>query len=421
MDDINHRWSQVVPPHTALSFAALWDPVEGMVTFSGGQLLESDFPFTNPLRDIPRDAYDGQSTVMTLDGLSLPIFNSRLRPRVPTVTFTLNAKDDTQSTLDPFMRSTAEPQLQSQQERQPTAYLDWSQVRSVGRSIYTLARAPLDRSIFNSNKTSSHGRTRESSDDGFFEEMPLTAGTGTFSSPPVLVNLNLKSTFSMTTTSTTGYVDIDTPSVYSYTTTVRATTPSEAWSTIHGYNFQSCPNRPPDRGRRLQKPRRGLHVVIPADPAEVLARPTYNHVFAEPQSAPSAEAVRTPVARQCLRKFKSLPKLPRPSPTSSHRSPKSSWPNPETEVPQSIPPSSSLQRTSTRTANDQSYATSNTRMPPSPPMPPPSAYVPPSPTRGRPQLRRQKSIAKVVMDSVGRLTSRCRLAKAGTVGASLDS
>ncbi|KAI9458057.1 hypothetical protein HD554DRAFT_1753226 [Boletus coccyginus] len=37
-----NRWSEVVPSKTALTFAALWDPEEGMVTFSGAALLESE-------------------------------------------------------------------------------------------------------------------------------------------------------------------------------------------------------------------------------------------------------------------------------------------------------------------------------------------------------------------------------------------
>ncbi|KAL4073609.1 hypothetical protein J3A83DRAFT_2577776 [Scleroderma citrinum] len=40
--DEEHRWSDVVPPKAALTFAALWDPDEGMITFSGARLLESD-------------------------------------------------------------------------------------------------------------------------------------------------------------------------------------------------------------------------------------------------------------------------------------------------------------------------------------------------------------------------------------------
>jgi hypothetical protein len=195
MAEYSNRWSEVVPPHTALSFAALWDPEEGMVTFSGGQLLESDLQSSDQYREVPRDVYDGQSAVLTTDGLTLLIPNSifgvGMNNRAPTVTFAFNATDDAQSTLDPFLRSVAERRLKAQEARQPTAYLDWAQVRSVGRTIYSFARAPLDRGIFGSNKSNSNERKKPSSVDGFFEEAPLTAGTGTFSSPPVLVNLNL--------------------------------------------------------------------------------------------------------------------------------------------------------------------------------------------------------------------------------------
>lgn len=200
-----------------------------------------------------------------------------------------------------------------------------------------------------------------------------------------------KSTFSMTTTSTTGYIDIDSPSVYSYTTTVAGTT-TEAWSTLQGVDFESCPNRPGERGRRLQKPRRGAHVLIPADPAEVLARPTYNHV---------SETV--PDDRPCLRRFKSLPKLPR----ITTRIPQKSSISPTTASP-----ASSLPDTPRPVASPQSQSQSPHSIPPSSF---PSHY-PPSPSRtcGRgqaPQLRRQKSMAKVVIDSVGRLTSKCRSVK----------
>ncbi|KAF8837322.1 hypothetical protein BDN67DRAFT_1013954 [Paxillus ammoniavirescens] len=36
------RWTEIIPQKAALTFAALWDPEEGMVTFSGPALLESD-------------------------------------------------------------------------------------------------------------------------------------------------------------------------------------------------------------------------------------------------------------------------------------------------------------------------------------------------------------------------------------------
>ncbi|KAI0088918.1 hypothetical protein BDY19DRAFT_156824 [Irpex rosettiformis] len=486
MSDDSHRWSQVIQPHTALGFAALWDPEEGMVTFSIGELLDSDTASSTTIRDIPRDAFDGQSTVFTLDGLTF--LGTGMRTRVPTVTFAFNASDDAQSTLDPFLRSMAvsRDRGQTHQERQPSTYLDWSQVRSVGRTIYTLARAPLERGIFSSNKPSTSNRGSTPDDEGFFEEMPDTAGTGDFSTPPVLVNLNLESHFSMTTTSTTGYVDVETPSTYSYASSLQEISPSEAWSTLRGLDYESCPNRrkPAERGRRLQKPRKYLHVGNPADPAEVLARPMYNHTVQPPTRAlphltlPPKETENTNPLRQCVRKFKSLPKIPRSSPPAvrTHKTSVSSDTRPSTSetchdipplprlphassavrgvtppfprrstTPLSTyilpsPPLTPIRGPSTRSAPPSAYnplltppstppkcpALHTSRSSPpsayttfSSPTPPPFAYntpsspTPPSPTgRGRPQLRRQRSgLAHAVVESVVRLTSKCRPGK----------
>lgn len=41
-EDREQRWPDEVSPKPALTFAVLWDPVEGMVTFSGPQLLDTD-------------------------------------------------------------------------------------------------------------------------------------------------------------------------------------------------------------------------------------------------------------------------------------------------------------------------------------------------------------------------------------------
>lgn len=71
------RWSEVFPPHTALTFAAVWDPVEGMITFSGAHLLDSEgnehIAATRPL---PKDAVDSQSQALTIDMLLHHINNA---------------------------------------------------------------------------------------------------------------------------------------------------------------------------------------------------------------------------------------------------------------------------------------------------------------------------------------------------------
>ncbi|KAH9955822.1 hypothetical protein BC827DRAFT_825252 [Russula dissimulans] len=39
-----HRWSEIVPPQTALTFVAMYDPADGLLTFSGASLLPSEPP-----------------------------------------------------------------------------------------------------------------------------------------------------------------------------------------------------------------------------------------------------------------------------------------------------------------------------------------------------------------------------------------
>ena len=118
----------------------------------------------------------------------------------------------------------------------------------------------------------------------------------------------------MTTTSTTGYVDVDTPSQYSRGD-------SETWSTLRGVAHRSYPNRLPVP-RRLRKPKPVPGDSAPASPDEVLARSEYNHTTSpvEPPFRPTDSLAKG------LKRLKSLPKisvkpsrlqLPRPSPTRS--------------------------------------------------------------------------------------------------------
>lgn len=69
------RWSEVVPPRSALTFAAIWDPVDGMVTFSGARLFDAEVS-DDALSASPRDAFDGQSQTLTIDALALALGNS---------------------------------------------------------------------------------------------------------------------------------------------------------------------------------------------------------------------------------------------------------------------------------------------------------------------------------------------------------
>jgi hypothetical protein len=201
MEDKSHRWSEVVPPHTALSFAAIWDPDDGMVTFSGGDLLDADSCDTSTLHNTPIDANDYRSQILTLDGLSLPfssgIWDTAGLSRANRVQFTAEALDETHSMLDPYMRyleakrkSDAERTARSEKARrrkQRIVHLDFSQLRvaaamaSVGSRIFRPFSARQDADDDDDQDSFTY--------DGLFEEVPATAHT--FTSAPVLVHLNL--------------------------------------------------------------------------------------------------------------------------------------------------------------------------------------------------------------------------------------
>lgn len=200
MDDNTHRWSEVIPPHTALSFAALWDPEDGMVTFTGPALLNAAADGLT-LRDMPLDAGEGRSQILTLDGLSLPFSSAVLDtaglPRANRVQFSANALDEGQSILDPYMRyledrrRLAQRQATSEKARrrkQRIVHLDWSQLKSASGALATLGNRILRPFTIASNDYDEDDGGSFTY-DGLFEEVPVTARTST--SAPMLVHLNL--------------------------------------------------------------------------------------------------------------------------------------------------------------------------------------------------------------------------------------
>lgn len=61
-----------MPPDTAITFAALWDPDDGLVTFEGAALLscKASTVADNATSATPKDAGDGRSQVLTVDFLN---------------------------------------------------------------------------------------------------------------------------------------------------------------------------------------------------------------------------------------------------------------------------------------------------------------------------------------------------------------
>ncbi|KAG6838030.1 hypothetical protein C0991_002532, partial [Blastosporella zonata] len=62
------RWSDVVPPNTAFTFAVIWDPEDDIIAFSSASLLDAgiDAPSTSLNPDSPTDACERCSQVLTI-------------------------------------------------------------------------------------------------------------------------------------------------------------------------------------------------------------------------------------------------------------------------------------------------------------------------------------------------------------------
>ena len=218
------RWSELIPPRTALTFAAMWDPVEGIITFSGGKLLESDLleqiDSRLQLGDSPRDACDSQSQVLTIDRLALALagpsgpgtappnsaFLALEQSRGP-VTFRCEALDGADSAIDPYFqtawgrytpaqtiifRTTDSEEDDSHGLVTPKGE-HWPHLKHFGKQILSAAKTPFDGRIFHKaagSPTSSTSTDSDSSDE-YFEEAVMTANRSSFYSAPMLVNLNL--------------------------------------------------------------------------------------------------------------------------------------------------------------------------------------------------------------------------------------
>ncbi|PIL26884.1 hypothetical protein GSI_11064 [Ganoderma sinense ZZ0214-1] len=339
---VDRRWSELVPPRTALTFAAIWDEDEGMVTFSGAHLLDSETAekgcpnrMTN---DSPCDVpfSDGESQVLTInDRFATALSGSS--PNCPGYAPPPSAGADSlafvRDAMDTETAMDSRSYLGFGGRRAPPGihYTPDSPAIASSMALASLANIPFRRTLMNNHhpfdRTNRDSRSScpalrgqndeelrycdaydedsssdEVTDEGFFEDRRLT--TGTLGSAPVLVEVNLSSAFSVTTTSTDRYVEVDHPSqaeAYSYEQRSQRThyqrhsqqplmkgKPSNAsvisesaWSTLRDVERNICFNVPLEIGRRLKKtrsPRRSPSPTPPADPAEVLARQNYNHL-----------------------------------------------------------------------------------------------------------------------------------------------
>jgi hypothetical protein len=94
-----NRWSEMVPPQTALTFVAMYDPSEGLIGFSGSSLLPFDAASGLALPRTPGFPQDGQSEVLTIDCLG------NVTPAISTAALTSDtALRDMQSMLSAYFR-----------------------------------------------------------------------------------------------------------------------------------------------------------------------------------------------------------------------------------------------------------------------------------------------------------------------------
>jgi hypothetical protein len=68
----DQRWSEVVPPDAALTFAAVYDPDGQWMTFSGAELLSST---RHVSANMPSDDFDNDSQILAFDSSAIPASN----------------------------------------------------------------------------------------------------------------------------------------------------------------------------------------------------------------------------------------------------------------------------------------------------------------------------------------------------------
>ncbi|KAH7912749.1 hypothetical protein BJ138DRAFT_1147546 [Hygrophoropsis aurantiaca] len=204
LESDDKRWSDVVPPKSALTFAAMWDPDEGMVTFSGARLLDSrgesylavedpnadpfheDYPQVLPVNGDPDEFGESSATMATFQD-AFKAFLHRIPRNSNYHTNHKHSNTIASSTLgglDIYSREPATPLPMRRRSPQRYPYFN------------RLDREPplTPRSKFGVPKNESPCTV---DDEGFYEDRIVAC-------EPV----NLKSHFSTTTTSTSNYVAV---------------------------------------------------------------------------------------------------------------------------------------------------------------------------------------------------------------------
>ncbi|KAJ6537385.1 hypothetical protein DFH09DRAFT_1178113 [Mycena vulgaris] len=293
----DHRWSEVVPPESGLTFAVVWDPEEeDILTFSSAGLTES----FDQSPDSPSDAYSqiltiGPSVASASEYTTTPqffrethdfLFTESTCPDRP-----IRGRTQTSSTLDGL-----------------DVYLRGSMLgQAHNTNRYYSCFQELDSDFAFDPQTSfakwmkaMEGSLRDDvSDEGFFEG-------GKYSGMNDDENeVNMSSAFSVTTTSTSNYIAVENEMDDDASTST--------WSALEAPNTPSYSRllftAPPPSNRRLRK----VRPTTAASPSAVLDRPEYSHNLPVPARIetpgslrPSPSRPGTPLSRSL-----SMPKFAR--------------------------------------------------------------------------------------------------------------
>jgi len=167
----DQRWSDVVPPESGLTFAAIYDPEEGLISLSGANIFSSPNAETKSI-DSPYDAADTHSQTLSvnLDQFPLPTSNNNTAIR----TFFNDAQ--------PYRLGTPMPQMCGQTYARESSTLDgldmYTQELDIPRGSSLSRYGSIFRILDNSPKFNPHslmgfGRpvegVTEVNDEGFFE------------------------------------------------------------------------------------------------------------------------------------------------------------------------------------------------------------------------------------------------------------
>ncbi|KAJ3761040.1 hypothetical protein EV360DRAFT_80618 [Lentinula raphanica] len=281
-----YRWSDVIPPKTALQFAVFWDS-DDLVLFSDGELLEDSR--TEDLLGSPLSPSDACSQVVSLGQSTIPLsdksstllyFRDHLGPLI--------AEDSRPPTSDSQERSFLGRTQTSSTLEGLDVYLRGSLFGQAHRDHrYYSCLEDLDGKFEFDPRTSfakeylRNTETKEIIDDtvtdeGFFE-VNITSRRRARDGKSSHLRPNSDSTGTSSTSSTTRMSDF---------VSIEDDGASSDWSTVEAPEFPSYSEYPHGRKvkqrphkRRLTKPR---PAEIPAPPSEVLQREVFSHQVSLP-------------------------------------------------------------------------------------------------------------------------------------------